>query len=282
MNILITGASGFIGSRLVKKLKKLKIFKIYLVSSKKRRNFIKLDLLNPNYNQIKKLKIDVCIHLAWAKIPDYSKQNSFQNYQASKKLFNFLLSHGCKKIISVGSCWEYKEDYGRKNEKNKKFSENIFGYYKKKLSYYGLKKAEKYDATFTWFRIFYVYGDTKKGLLKALDFNYKNKKKLFLAEPFKINDFIYVDDVVRCIKKSILMNNSGIFNLGSGKKTTTLEFCEEYCRLNKIRSSNLIEYKSRKTRKGIWASMSKTRKKFLFKKTIKLNLGIKKALEEFF
>ena len=78
------------------------------------------------------------------------------------------------------------------------------------------------------------------------------------------------------------MNNSGIFNLGSGKKTTTLEFCEEYCRLNKIRSSNLIEYKSRKTRKGIWASMSKTRKKFLFKKTIKLNLGIKKALEEFF
>ena len=54
-----------------------------------------------------------------------------------------------------------------------------------------------------WLRIFYVYGDRKKGLLKILNENYQKKTKINLLYPYKFNDFIFIDDVVDFIKKSI-------------------------------------------------------------------------------
>ena len=113
--------------------------------------------------------------MAWAKIPDYQTK-IFQNYQHRKNYLIFYF-HTDKKIISVGSCWEYKEDMGEKTRKIKNLVKRYL-LLQKKLSYHGLKKAEKYDATFTWFRIFYVYGDTKR-VAQSTDFNYKNKKNFF-------------------------------------------------------------------------------------------------------
>tara|TARA_Y100000031_G_C8204205_1_gene377796 strand:- start:587 stop:1432 length:846 start_codon:yes stop_codon:yes gene_type:complete len=281
MNILVTGGSGFIGNRL---LKILKYKNLYLISSKRRKNFIKLDLLKPDYNKIKNLKIDVCIHLAWSGIPNYTKKNSYLNFEASKKLFEYLLKNGCKKIISLGSCWEYKENFGKKNENTIEKPENIFGHYKNKLAVYGLRQARKFEATFTWFRVFYVYGDKKKGLLNQLNLSFKKNTKILLKNPHKYNDFIFVDELVKCIKKSIKKNQNGIFNLGSGTKTTTLKFCKEYCKIKKININKIIEYNSYKKQKksGIWACMRKTKYKFNFYSNLSLKSGINKTLNYIF
>lgn len=280
MNILITGGSGFIGSSL---LKILKYKNLFLISSKKRKKFIKFNLNKPNYEKLKKLKIDVCVHLAWSNIPDYSKQNSFENYLQSKKLFHFLYLNGCKKIISTGSCWEYKENYGKKSEKYSGRSENIFGYYKKKLSIFGQKEAKKNNAIFTWFRIFYVYGDKKKGLLKHLESNYKKKNKFKIKYPYKLNDFISIYDLVKYIKRAIQINANGTYNLGTGDKKSTLNFCRSYCEIKNIKPQKLIEYNiGEKQKSGIWADMKKTNKKFKIKASTNLKRGIRQSLIELF
>ena len=57
MKILITGASGFIGSYLIKKLKK----KNLLLTSKKNKNYISIDLIKENFTKLDSHKIDTCI-----------------------------------------------------------------------------------------------------------------------------------------------------------------------------------------------------------------------------
>lgn len=276
MSILITGASGFIGSHLIKKLNNKNII---LISSKKRAGFIKMDIFQKKFDVLNKYNISTCIHLAWSGIPNYSKKNSYKNYLASKKLFKYLINKGCKKIISLGSCWEYKENYGEKNEKNDKKSENIFGHYKKKLAYYGLKQSKKKKTIFTWLRVFYVYGDKKKGLLKYLINCVKFKKKIFLKKPHKINDFIFIDDVIQYIVLSLRQNNHGIYNLGSGKICTTLNFCKTFLKIKKIKENYYLEYDSKLSKDGIWASMKKTKKVLGFFPRFNLKNGIKKSLK---
>jgi len=274
MNILITGGTGFIGSWL---LKSIKNHNLILISSKKKKGFIKLDLKKLNFDILKKKKIDICIHLAWSNIPDYSKKNSLENYRFSVALFEYLYKNGCKKIISLGSCWEYKEDFGIKKEQNDNISNNIFGIYKKKLSKYGLKLSKKYKSKFIWFRVFYVYGDKKKGLFKNLQTALIEKKKIYLKNPYKFNDFIYIEDVIDLILNAIEKNKSGIYNLGSGTKKTTLDFCKAFSKTKKIKLNELIEYdkkSNKQTKSGIWAYMKKTKKIFSHKKFYSLNKGI--------
>ena len=198
---------------------------------------------------------------------------------AKKKLFKYLLNRGCKKIISLGSCWEYKENYGEKNEKNDNKSENMFGHYKKKLAYYGLKQSKKKNAIFTWLRVFYVYGDKKKGLLKYLINCVKFKKKIILKKPHKINDFIFIKDVIQCIALSLRHNNHGIYNLGSGKKYTTLTFCKNFLNIKKIKKKYYLKYDSKSSNDGIWASMKKSKKVVGFFPRFNLKNGIKKSLK---
>lgn len=273
--ILITGANGFIGSHLTKKIKG----DILLTSSKRKKGHIKLDLISGNYKILKKYKINTCIHLAWSGIPDYSQKNSHKNYIASKKFFDFLINNGCKKIISIGSCWEYKENFGAKKEISKEKSENIFGNYKKRIAQYGLKLSKNNNITFTWLRLFYVIGDTKKGLMKYVSNCVIKNKKINLNFPNKYNDFILVDDVVKCIIKCVKNDYSGIFNLGSGKKIKTITFCKSYLKLLNQDSKKYLNTFPRQTKKnGIWANMDKTNE--IIKPSIlkNLNLMIKKSL----
>jgi len=280
MAVLITGASGFIGSYLIKKLNNKNII---LLSSKKRSGFIKMNIHKKKYNILDKYNIDTCIHLAWSNIPNYSKSNSIKNYQSSKKLFEYLYKNNCKKIISLGSCWEYKEDFGVKKENNDLNSNNIFGFYKKKLAKYGLKLAKKYKSIFIWFRVFYVYGEQKKGLIKHLEKAYHKKNKLILQNPHKLNDFIFIEDVVRNIINALDTGESGIYNLGTGKKNSTLNFCKVYSRNRGVHINSLVDFlkiKKKIKKEGIWACMKKNKKTFLHKEYFDINRGIQKLLNK--
>ena len=77
--ILVTGASGFLGQEL---LKKLKFKKVNFFSRKKIKNYnnhnnIVCDLRNKNklIKKIKELKPPLIYHLSWYKIPKFNKKN---------------------------------------------------------------------------------------------------------------------------------------------------------------------------------------------------------------
>ena len=86
MNIIITGATGFIGRAILQDLLK-KNYNILAISRKKKLPTHKnITWLNSDISKISKyagkvisFKPDVLIHLSWDKIPDFSKKNSNLN-----------------------------------------------------------------------------------------------------------------------------------------------------------------------------------------------------------
>ena len=145
MKLLITGASGFIGQHLVKKLIEqghtiLALSRsadlqhvsnntdklIYFKSS--------LELENRALQRIKDFEPDVLIHLAWGKIPDFSFETSFENLQNHIHFFrNIFTVNSLKKIIVTGSCWEYNKKIGICLETDICISSNYFTWAKNSI-----------------------------------------------------------------------------------------------------------------------------------------------------
>ena len=112
MKILITGASGFIGTNLLKKLSTNKKYQILALSRKKKINKIskniinlKSDLIlsNLSFNLIKNFSPQIIIHLAWQDIPDYSAKKSKINFIKQKLFFEKMNKLNCikKKLIEL-------------------------------------------------------------------------------------------------------------------------------------------------------------------------------------
>ena len=97
MKIFITGATGFIGSALVKKLKSKK-WKLLCIArnieqTKLKTNnnikFISFDIYSDKENLFRKYGVpDILIHLAWSGLPNYQ-----ENFLKFSCFFDFFLSY---------------------------------------------------------------------------------------------------------------------------------------------------------------------------------------------
>jgi nucleoside-diphosphate-sugar epimerase len=229
MKILISGGSGFIGKHLVNYLIQKKYNLMLLgrnldsfAGIKVKRQILDLNNSNNDYKEVEKYNPDVFIHLAWEGIPVYNDELSKRNYHNTIRIIKVLVnSTDCSKIISTGSCWEYNDGniQGLCNEDLVTNPKKPFSIYKKKIFEEVLEIANKKNILFNWLRVFYVYGPGQRdeSIIPMLIEKIKNKKKININFPANINDFIYVDDVVKIINQFLIDNiETGIYNLGSG------------------------------------------------------------------
>ena len=105
--IILIGSSGFIGSKLLKKIKKNNTIIQFNFSKKKGAFSIKE--LESKLEFIKKFKPEIILDLGWRGIPDYSLKNSLLNIQDKVSFYEKILKiKSIKKIIVTGTCFEYK------------------------------------------------------------------------------------------------------------------------------------------------------------------------------
>ena len=285
IKILITGGTGFIGTYLIKKLSRSKT-KVLSLSRKTKINnnniiWIKSDLKLKikDFNYIKSFKPEIIIHLAWENIPDFSKKMCKKNLDKTKFFFKKVLAlTSVRKIIVSGSCFEYFKKSGNKKENNKINLNENFPRAKNNI-YNFLKKTCKKKQTFAWFRIFYAYGpgQRKESLIPSLMKSFKNNKKVEIKSPLLSNDYIYVDDIVNVIIKATKIKfKSGVYNLGSGKYTKTVDIVKQ---IEKEKKSKLNLIYGNKNKKNIFfANMQKTMKTFQYYNFTDIKEGIKKTL----
>ena len=99
--ILVTGASGFLGQELLKKLKfkKVNFFSRKKIKAYKNHNSIICDLRNKKklIKKIKEIKPTLIYHLAWYKIPEFNKKNFNENIKITKNLVEAINMIKCKK-----------------------------------------------------------------------------------------------------------------------------------------------------------------------------------------
>ncbi|MDR3594096.1 NAD(P)-dependent oxidoreductase [Clostridium sp.] len=241
-NVVVTGATSFIGMHLIKECLKNNCVVIAVVrpNSKNldrlpKNNF--LTILEIDIKKIEKIidkieikKIDVFYHLAWdgVRLPyrnDTILQN--ENYNCAVNTMKAAKLLECDTFIGAGSQAEYGKCVGKINESYP--AKPITEYGKAKLkTYQTLRKIAKENSMkFIWARIFSVYGiyDYRGTLvMSTLEKMIKNES-IQLTKCAQNWDFIYVEDLTRAMY--LLANTScidGIYNIASGESRQLKEF----------------------------------------------------------
>ena len=235
--VLVTGASGFLGTNLLAELVKLKYETLAISRSKKKVSpketvtWLQADLSQPlTYKKkVKEFNPDVVVHLAWQDIPDFSFETSNNNLSQSLEFLSFISSlPSCKKILVSGSCWELSQTQGKPSSGHQVKRVKDFIWAKNSLLSWLEKECLEKGIKLSWFRIFYVYGPRQReeSLIPSILKSLKLGRFPVIKSPYASNDYIFVKDVVSAFLLAISKDAvSGIYNLGSGKFSSVIEIC---------------------------------------------------------
>ena len=277
-NIILIGSSGFIGSKLLNKIKNNN--KIIQFNFSKRKNSFSINELEIKLNLIKRLKPEIILDLGWRGIPDYSLDNSLLNVHDKISFYEKILEiKSIKKIIVTGTCFEYKNKNKLCNEKDDITYQNNLSLAKITIYNYLKEKSKKYNFSLIWLRLFYVYGNgqREKSLIPYIINSFKNNKLPKIENQNNYNDFIHVSDVINLISKMIIKNTpSGIYNVGSGKFISVKEILQILCKIYKINYKEIVNLS--KTKNYFYADISKISKLLKWKPKIFINQKVLKSI----
>ena len=236
--IFLTGATGFIGSHLLKRLikegcnvhisirKNSSLWRIEDFKDKFVYHTIDLTDFEAVKSAIQQIKPDVIFHLAAYGV-DYRQQDIHQtidvNINASVNLFEAFLANNGNRFIHTGSCFEY-------GQKNMPISEDDL---LDPTSVYGASKASSVhllsgmakgmqSGELVILRPFGVFGEYEglhRFVPQVID-KLKSEYAVQMTLGEQIRDYIYIDDLIDAyILASIvpLENKVEIINIGSGK-----------------------------------------------------------------
>ncbi|HVZ66826.1 MAG TPA: NAD-dependent epimerase/dehydratase family protein [Patescibacteria group bacterium] len=299
---LVTGAGGFVGSNIVRKLI-LKKFEVHILV-KKTTNLYRLNdvikLIKVHYDDLsdeKKLtktlssiSPNYIFHLA-----------TFENYRDQTKVLEMIDTNiiGTKNLLFASSNIPYScfintgssSEYGLK-KKPMKESDIL-----EPLSFYAATKAsathlcysfaKQFNKPIITFRLFSVYGrdEGKSRLIPQLINKTLNNMPISLTKGQVRHDFIYIDDVVDAYLKAIKISHKPgeIYNIGSGKQFTNKQVLEL---LHKISKKKILLSKEPFERRlwdtNFWvANISKTKNRLKWKPKYGLEAGLKKTYTHF-
>ena len=244
MNILITGATGFIGSNLIRS-KYLKKHKIYCLYRNNKKKLFKKDnitwfksSLNKNNKKIFK-KIDLIIHLAsHSTNPPYDSLDKclLWNLHAPLKFFNHAYYNGVKKFIVIGTGFEYGDSCKKYNKTPTSAPlqpTTTYAVSKAASSLIFQQWASDKKVLFKYIRLFYIFGNNEnnKRFWPSLKKSALNGDNFYMTKGEQVRDFANVDDVVNHIIKETNFKGAIkglpiVTNFGSGDILSMKKFAE--------------------------------------------------------
>ncbi|MFT4929150.1 MAG: nucleoside-diphosphate-sugar epimerase [Phenylobacterium sp.] len=219
LNVLLTGASGFIGQNLVRLLKD-NGYDIWLLTKNKAIgranpdvNVLTIDDYDPlSIEKIEPLlpsNIDCIVNLAayGLKKDDKDGQQFFaSNIVFAQALLWLAKRQGIKKFVSIGSISEYAScQQGELISENYPLTTAMYGASKAAFSLWGSAFSAQNGISFVHLRLFNVYGkgEGEKRLIPYMISNLSKNEAIDLTDGEQVRDFIHVDDVVECILASM-------------------------------------------------------------------------------
>jgi dTDP-6-deoxy-L-talose 4-dehydrogenase (NAD+) len=255
--IIVTGASGFVGQNVVKKLLTNKIQPIAVVrdigackeiKALENSRLIQLDIYN------EKLPPEICdnailIHCAWDSVRDpFSMKHIEENYQSGYQFLKSAVRSGVKKIICIGTISEYGLVYGPIKPDQHTVPNTPYGFGKDMLhkSLRLLSNELKFDLI--WARLFYVYGEGQNEgtVFQQLTEAISNKHSEFNCSPAnQLLDYLSIDEAAKQIVE-LINKSAGTYNVCSGVPISLREILEMHIKnLNSNIKLNLGYYTHR-------------------------------------
>lgn len=244
MRVLLTGASGFVGSHVLIELLEQEIPVAILLRSSSdvwriqshldqvtiiRGELTRTDQILP---QISKFSPDTLINLAWNGVENKFRNDSKQiteNLKLIEILFEIAKNSGIRSFIGIGSQAEYGPRNAITGEEDETLPSTLYGV--AKLSAFHLLKVlcQANDIRFAWLRIFSSYGpkDNPDWFIPYLIKQFLIHETPKLTKGEQLWDYIYVSDAANAIIKVANTHAAtGVFNLGSGKINTVKYIAE--------------------------------------------------------
>lgn len=245
MRCLVTGATGHIGSHLVRYLLEQGIEVAALVRPTTsnlwriedifhRLHIIKGDICNIDHSSaaIQEFAPEIVIHLGWHGVSSGYRNDPAQitqNLCGSLRLLELAHEGGCQKWIGLGSQAEYGPSNRVLTEDLPTHPVTTYGVAKLCLGLLSGKLCEAYGIGFTWLRLTAAYGpmDDEEHMIPQVILKLLRGEKPNLTLGEQRHDYLYVEDVATAIwKAASQLTAQGIFNLGSGEAYTIRSIAE--------------------------------------------------------
>jgi nucleoside-diphosphate-sugar epimerase len=208
MKILLTGATGFIGSHVRDALTGHEVV------------CLGRDLLDPGY-RFPTDTFDVCLHLAWYVEPG-KYLDSPLNHEWVAASLRLARAIRCRRFAVTGTCFEYTMTDRPLAETSPAEPTTLYAQSKLAL----LRHLQAMDLELTWLRIFYQYGprEDPRRLVPSIIRSLRRGEPVALTPGEQIRDFLHVADVASAIVAAL--NLTGIVNIGSGTGVTVRHIAE--------------------------------------------------------
>jgi len=234
MKILVTGASGFIGSALIKQLSNVADVELTGISrntptvSAKSLNikWLQGDLADKSFVELlSKKEFDKVFHLAWQGLPDRSTEYCQLNLKISKDFLAGITKMRKVELNVLGSCLEYGNTTGVVQDHTSPIGNDDFSKAKIELHSFVRSLGSKYR----WYRPFYVYGkgQNPRSLMPTILKGIESRVGVEIRSLNNSHDFIAVEDVANAIYASSSVDEvEGEINIGTGVLTCVGEIVQ--------------------------------------------------------
>ncbi|HEX4075461.1 MAG TPA: NAD(P)-dependent oxidoreductase [Candidatus Acidoferrales bacterium] len=228
--VLITGASGFLGTEVLAELSRSGV-ECHAVSRRPRVpeenhpavTWHWMDLLtDPTSWHLARIRPTHCIHLAWEATPGRYRQSlgSYDWVAATLRLARNFFSSGGRHFTMAGSCLEYASSANTCDETDTPLGGDC-AYANCKIETSRLLAALARDcrATFADARIFYLYGpgEPEGKLIRSICQGLLEGRPIPLTDGTDFVDFIYRSDAAKALVALTRAGFNGPVNIGTGR-----------------------------------------------------------------
>ena len=231
--ILLTGGTGFIGARVLRRLlgQGREVAVLLRKSGDTRRiadllgqcHRIAGDLseLAASSDAIAAFQPEAVLHLGWGgvKASDRDSEVQLLNVSAALDLYRITAQAGCTHFVGLGSQAEYGLLAGRIREDAATHPTTLYGTAKLATGQLLQRASQVSGRTCVWLRLFAAYGpdDNRDWLVPYLIRQLLDARKPSLTPAEQVWDYLHVDDAANAVIAAMQSGVCGTFNLGSGQ-----------------------------------------------------------------
>jgi nucleoside-diphosphate-sugar epimerase len=233
VTVLVTGATGFIGSHVVRELIGRGLDVRASVRPSSRRSgvadfeneveWVPCDLVTASTAELRDLcdSVDACVHAAWYVEPG-KYAHAAENVEwvgTSIRLLEALGAQGCPRAVYLGTCFEYDHRTGYLGEDSPTRPWTLYGAAKLSTALIGARLAEQCGVRFSWARLFYQYGpwEQEGRLVPHVVRSLLAGEDVPVTRGRQIRDFLHVADVASALVDVAGSDHRGTVNIGSGR-----------------------------------------------------------------
>jgi dTDP-6-deoxy-L-talose 4-dehydrogenase (NAD+) len=243
MNVLVTGATGFIGQHVVPKLLRMgdSVTAVARSEAKARRfpwfdavRFLARDVHQTDERPMEYLDgIDAVIHLAWSGLPNYKEEFHIEeNLFADFCFLRKLPMHGVRHLLVAGTCLEFGMQSGPLAETDTTAPCTAYGVAKDSLRKFLELAQEKEPFILQWARLFYLHGAGQhpKSLLAQLDRAIDRNDPVFnMSGGEQLRDYLAIEKAAAYLVALVHQRQlQGAINVCSGTPLSVRRLVEDH------------------------------------------------------